>query len=349
MVQLAIAFTPAPASDSRNLRRGSQADPADVYYRAIELAFRTYRRWSHEARLSLVSDTAPPSSWRRQFDSIGVEWLDVAFSSRPPVELAKTFQASLYSLDAIDALAATAASDDEPILLLDPDCLAVKDLTPLVRRATERVCAYPLPFPPDYVANGLTGYEAAELHTRLDPSLTGIPQYFGGEFYGFTRKLIAPVLSRFPQAMQMSIELAAADAPRFSTEEHFLNYALRAVNVDRVDDAVRRIWTAPSHRTIEGDENSLTLWHLPSEKDRGFPTALRWARNPGSWFWSPTSDFEHELGRLVGIGRRPLPRLAYDTVGRGARLAQGRLRRRQARDLSPNGDRQSPTRSDGVD
>lgn len=326
MVQLAIAFTPAPASDSRNLRRGSQADPTDVYYLSMELAFRTYRRWSGDARLVLVSDVAPPSTWRKRLASIGVDWLQAPFKSQPSVELAKTFQASLYSLDAIAALAAAAQSDAEPILLLDPDCLAVKDLTPLARRAAAHVCAYPLDFPPDYVANGLSGHEAAELHTRLNPSLIGDPEHFGGEFYGFTPRLIAPVLDCIPSAMRLSVDLAKAGAPRFSTEEHFLSYALRTVEVDRVDDAVRRIWTAPSHRTVEGDESRLTLWHLPSEKDRGFASALRWARDPDSSFWSPDANFERELGRLVGVGRRPMRRFAYDTIGRGVRLAQARLR-----------------------
>lgn len=326
MAIVAIAFTPAPVTDSRNLRHVRQDDPRQIYYAAIELAFRTYRRWLPEARILLVSDAEPPKSTRNQLDDVEAEWLEAPFDSRTPVPLGPTFQSSLYTIDAINALVQAATTDDEPLLLLDPDCLAVRPLAALAARATQRIGAYPLNFAPEYVSNGLSGTQAAVLHTKLNPQLHGVPPYFGGEYYGFTRNLMLPIQERIRGALQLSVALAREGQPRFSTEEHIMNYALRGVDVDVVDDSVRRIWTAPTHRTVTGDEGSLTLWHLPSEKDRGFPRALQAARERESWFYSDESTFRRHMGKLLGLGRRPPSRFVYDTVAREARGIQSRWR-----------------------
>lgn len=313
-----------PMEQSPNMRKGREADGLSSYHRAMVVAFASYRRWAPTADLRYVSDAEVPEAAREAFDDLGVQLMLVPFTHRPPSGFSQTFNASLFALDAAAALCA--AYPSESIALLDPDCLAVSDLTPLFERARTSVCVYPTGFPPTEVSNGLSAEDAAGLHATLDPRLTGVPVHYGGECYAFTADLMVEVLAHAERAYDMA--LSAADSElKFTTEEHVFNFALRYAGIDEVDDLVRRIWTAPRYRTVSGDEDGLTLWHLPAEKDRGFARLAPVAVNRSSWFWTAPGDrFRLEAGRLLGIGRRPLGRYLYDQLGGLARKVQARIR-----------------------
>lgn len=320
----AIAFTPAPPDQSPNVRDASVDEAVATYHEAMVVAFASYHRWSPDATLRLVTDVEPPGRYAELYASVGVKVLLVPFVHRPPSGFSARFTASLYSIDAMEALCATYPA--EPIALLDPDCLAVRSLGTLFARASQRVCAYPMSVPPDRVVNGLSASDAAVLHRELDVTLDGLPTTYGGECYAFTASLMGPVLERVEDAFGHTLGRAHSE-PRFVTEEHLLNYALRRSGPDEVDDLLKRIWTAPRLRTVDGNELSLTLWHLPAEKDRGFRGMVDLVADRGSWFWmAPDDEFRARLGRRTGVTRRPPSRWLYDTTGRIMRMVQHMLR-----------------------
>jgi len=326
---VAVAFTPAPAVQSPNMRAITDTGSVASYYRAIVVTFASVRRWNHHLRLALVTDCKPPVPYDDQLSALDVQILEAEFEHRPPDGFWPTFNASLYTIDVMSMLARTAKPTDQ-ILLLDPDVLCTGELTAVLQviRGTD-VLVYPTGFPEDEESQGLSALDAAPLHLELDPELQEPPMHYGGELYGFTAAGALPILRRAEDAWKLAMSNWASGRPYFVTEEHLLNYAVRRARKVDATTFIRRIWTAPVHRTVSGDEGALLLWHLPAEKDRGFVEFASAVADPQSWFWMAERDeFLRRAGDLVGIPHRALGRFAYDVAGGSIRAAQRRLLKR---------------------
>lgn len=325
---VAVAFTPAPAAQNPNLRSTGDAGAATTYYRSMVVTFASVRRWNPGLVLVLVSDVTPPDPFAGQLAALGVRLLDTMFDHRPPVGFWPTFNASLFTLDAMAALSRHGNASDR-FLLIDPDVLCVGDLTPAFDSFSGKTfLVYPTGIPEHEESQGISAIDVVPMHHELDTELLDPPIHYGGEFYGFTPVGAAPVLARAEDAWQLSLRGWAEAKPHFVTEEHLLNYALRRAPMADGQSFIRRIWTAPVYRTVRGDEHTLLLWHLPSEKDRAFSTLSGAALDPHSWFW--TSDcrmFIRKAGAINGMPRRRLRRWAYDVAGKFVRRAQRFARR----------------------
>jgi hypothetical protein len=255
-------------------------------------------------------------------ERIGVGYKEVPFAHRPPVGFAERFNASLYMLDAIEAL------DAAITILIDPDVLCVDRIDSLLPPA-DHVAALDMDFPADENINGLTRSDAGELHTHLgEPS--DAPEHFGGEVYVIPAGLAHTLRKRNGAAWELALERHAAGLPKFTTEEHILSYALRGVPVSKLNGRVRRIWTTHRYRQVDGKEDQLILWHLPAEKDRGFRAMYPAAIDPSSWFWrADRQEFLDRAGRAMGFHHRLPLRLAKDMTGASlARLSQAVSARR---------------------
>lgn len=322
---VAVAFTPAPAKQNPNLRQTNDAAALSVYYRAMFVTFASTRRWNPDVSLVLISDVAIPQPFFRLIEDLGVRSQPFPFAHRPPPGFWPTFNASLYMLDAMNYLA---HSGDKPILLLDPDIVCIRSLQSVFDRIDDTsILAYPTGFPVEERSQGISAIEASVIHNALDPTLTSNPVHYGGEFYGFTPSGIAPVLARAEDAWRYGLKCWQNGERYLVTEEHLLNYALRRASVRDAGMHVKRIWTAPTYRTVSGDESDLALWHLPSEKDRGFKRLAACASDQQSWFWRASEqDFIGRVGVITGVSRRRLGRLAYDFGGNLARRAQRLVR-----------------------
>ena len=336
---LGIAFAKAPASQSPNIRRRSHGDAASTYYAAMCLAYASVRRWHDDITLVLVTDGAVPPEFVPAFESLGVEVLQIDFAHRPPEGFFGLFNASLFSVDAVVEM--SRRYPDEDLCLMDPDVLAMRPLDPLFADVRTSIGALPIPVPPEEEMNGLSALQAADLHRELDPTLAGPPEHFGGEVYTFRAETMGPVVERAEAAYALALDLHARDLPKFTTEEHLFNYALRRATVSRLDDRVRRIWTAPRFRELGHDPEHLVMWHLPAEKDRGFPGLVPVALDRESWFWTASGEeFRSRLGAAFGIPRRDVRRWSYDTAGAAVRRAQASWRSRReaarARRRSPS-------------
>lgn len=326
---VAVAFTPAPAAQNPNLRATTDLGAIKSYFKAIVLTFASVRRWNPDLRLALVTDCEPPTPFAGQLAALGVQLLETSFDHRPPDGFWPTFNASLYTVDAIAILARTAEPTD-PVLLIDPDVLCTGELTPVLDaiRGSD-VLVYPTGFPDDEPSQGLSALDAAVLHRELDPELQEPPTHYGGELYGFTPAGVFPILQRAETAWQLALARWADGRSGFVTEEHLLNYALRRAPLVDATGFIRRIWTTPTFRNVIGDEGSLLLWHLPAEKDRGFVKLAAAAADPRSWFWiADRAEYVRRAGGLVGIPRRALSRFAYDVAGGTIRAGQRALARR---------------------
>lgn len=309
MTTVAIPFVRVDASQNPNLVVREGRDPADPYFRTMTVAFASLRRWHPDATLEFISNAEPPAAYQEHFDRMGVQVKIVPFGHRPPEGFARHFTASLYLLDALGSLSA------EETLVVDPDVLCVRPMDLMLQQVNGKVGALRMDFPDYEDINGITRVQAGELHGALGEPADS-PEHFGGEAYVIPRRHLAAIMERSERAWALTLQRHSNGQMKFMTEEHILSYAVRGVPLQPLNDHVRRVWTTHRYRRVNGKESSLTLWHLPAEKDRGFAALFPAAIDTTSWFWTADHEaFVAAAGRAMGLHGRPPLRVAKDTVG----------------------------------
>ena len=111
---VAIAFTPAPAVQSPNMRAIDDLGAVASYYRAIVVTFASVRRWNPGLKLTLVTDCEPPARFVDQLAALDVQLLEAKFKHRPPDGFWPTFNASLYTIDVMARLRPPGVGDQRP-------------------------------------------------------------------------------------------------------------------------------------------------------------------------------------------------------------------------------------------
>ena len=320
---VAIAFTPAPATNHPNLKARTSAAALRTFEGLIEVCFASVRRWNPDVQLRLVTSAQPGLEFARRLDRVGAGVLVTPFDHEPPPGFFPYINASLFTVDAMAALA-DEAGDNDRILLIDPDVVCSGSLEPVIKAIPDDgVLAYEVNDPPGQPNQSLNGFEAGRLHTMIDGALTGVPRHFGGECYGFTSASWKRLAPHTQDAWQFSLSRWRAGTSKFVTEEHILDFALRYVTVQEANPYIRRIWTAPTHRNVTPSDLVLSLWHLPAEKHRGLSHLARLCRDPQSWFWvAGNMQWRKQAARACGLTRRPPGRWLWDTSGRAVRTVQ---------------------------
>lgn len=315
-VTVAIPFVRVDAGQNPNIRSAGNEHVA-AYFRAMTVAFAAVRRLHPDARLELISNAGPLGEFRSVFSGLGVEARIVPFNHRPPEGFAKVFEGSLFLLDALDHLSAGTT------VLIDPDVLLVRPLDALLKELDGRVGAVRIDYSRAQNINGLSRTQAMELHGLLDAPVPVPQQHMGGEFYVIPEALAEVLRRHVASAWELSLDRFAQGRTYFTTEEHVLSYALRAVPLLDLNEHVRRVWTAHSFRNVSKEDAGLTAWHLPAEKDRGFAEMYPLALDKGSWFWQADQDvFVARAAKMMGMYQRRPRRLALDAAGHAARWAR---------------------------
>ena len=327
-ITVAIAFTPAPSTDSPNLRARTSRGALHVFEGLIEVCFASIQRWNPDVRLCLVTTGDPGPEFGARLARLQASVLVTRFDHQPPPGFFPHFNASLFTLDAMSALSARADPDDR-VVLIDPDVLCAGSLDALVKAIPpEGFLAYNVNDPPSMPVQGLSMHEAGRLHHVMDSRLTGTPIHFGGECYGFSQAAWQRIAPHVHAAWQFSLSRWRLGASRLVTEEHLLDFALRYADVEEANPYIRRIWTAPTYRNVSPSDLALSLWHLPSEKHRGLRRLSRLCRESGSWFWTASdANWRDRAAKSCGLTRRPLGRWLWDHGGLTARRVQAAVGR----------------------
>lgn len=321
--KVAIAFVAVDPEQNPNVKSRDVAQAAAVYQRAAQVAFSSVRRWNPTLNLEYVTNAEPPAEFGAKLGNLGVEVRLTEFEHRPPKGFSNVFAASLFMLDALRGV-------DQPTLFIDPDVVCLKGLGPLFNFTRGRVGVLPLDTPADEPVNGLSLHQASSIYAHLDRKV--YPPHYGGEFYYVEPSHIDKTLGETQRAWADALERSAAGAPHFTTEEHILSFAFSSHDdIADLSEFAARVWTSHRHRTVRGETYGKYLWHLPSEKERGFAEVHAAVEDRTSWFWSAESDeYRRRCARAFGVRFRRRGRLARDTLG-GAINAVASVRRRVTR------------------
>lgn len=326
---VAIAFVRMPKAESAQCRGRPGEEPALSYFRCMVSAFGSVRRWNPAADLVLVTAEPLPQPYAGQLARIGVETVLAPFAHRPPEGLGTGWASSLYHLDAMEALRTRGGTQ----VFIEPDLLCVRPLDDLLTTVGDRVGAQfePALMRPD--SKEWDGYWdlCAAVHPALGERAVR-HERFSGSFYVVPEHHVPVLLDRIERAWRITLDRHRQGRPGFSTDEHFMNYALRGVPVAELSGYTRVISTVPWLRCPERPEvvPELTLWNLCFEKDRGFQRMYPYAADATSWFWTaPAEEFRARAAAVMSI-RRPGPGSALvESAARVLRhTTDERLRRR---------------------
>jgi hypothetical protein len=302
-VTVAIAFVRMPKAESAQCRGRRGEEPALSYFRCMVSAFGSVRRWNPEVGLALVTAEPLPEPYAGQLAQIGVETVLAPFAHRPPEGLGTGWASSLYHLDAMEALRARGGTQ----VFIEPDMLCVRPLDDMVTAVGDCVGAQFEPALMRPESRRWTPYwEMCEvMHAELGER-AGRHEVFSGSCYVIPEHHASVLLDRLERAWRLTLDRHRQGQPGFSTDEHFMNYALRGVPVVELSGHTRVISTVPWLRCPERPEviPELALWNLCFEKDRGFQWMYPYASDPASWFWTaPGGEFRERAAAVMSVSR----------------------------------------------
>ena len=207
---------------------------------------------------------------------VGVIYLPFGIH-KPPAGVGRIFRNNFYKLDVIyDA----ARRHNGRILLTDSDVVWINQLPP--GDVLDGLSLYPVFQSRDRGDRAPTGISADDLETMfqsLDASVALRETcWVGGEFIGGTAielvkfsRSIRETFEHWCEIFDPSIHVFSNGSTIFDNDEFLLSYAASRYPDSIRDGAevLRRIWTDEAGGGTSADY-SLSAWHLPNEKLRGF-------------------------------------------------------------------------------
>jgi hypothetical protein len=281
------------------------SDSKTFYYKNIAIAFASIRRWNQDLSLRFVTNYKPPKYLETILERLSVSVDIIEFNHKPPDYYGKRFLGCFYLFDAIYSM-------KESTLFLDPDVLCTGEFVTLLGKIGDSFAGLDLKFPKDKDVNGLTPISARKLFSTMTNRIISTPiKHVGGEaiFIPFAKKeLFLEIFSTYWNRAQI-----AKDNDLFlPTEEHIVSSIFAEYGFHDLNSIVLRIWTTLRYNKIEGGTFSpqIPLWHLPSEKNKGFVKLFNAYDQDLSYLENfSEADFKYDNLNIFGIEFNFLKRL----------------------------------------
>ncbi|WP_285270689.1 hypothetical protein [Halobacterium salinarum] len=225
------------------------------------------------------------------------------------------FTKSFYKFDCINEISKKSYSHS---LLLDVDCVWLKPADALFQNASSNdICLYDVYESPsiDEPIHGLTRREMTEVFSSIDENYpkNKHPTHFGGEALFSSKKNLKKITQEHKQIYRRIQK--DKEIPKFSNEKSIYDndeYINSLVCNKLFDDwkplnpYIKRVWTPPGFSNVEGNEDELCVWHLPSEKKTGLKYLFESIQNNPSDFESlGQPGLTKFIGKHTGVQKRP--------------------------------------------
>jgi hypothetical protein len=313
----------------------SERSKLNMYYRCMVVCYASIRRLYPNAQLALFSNRELPEPFNGQLHSLVVN--TVVCESRYVGDTAfkNGFPGCLYTLDVIEHLAQLTHRNFSHLIMLDSDCILrfrLDGMLDKLESEEEGLYAYEPGYPVNMVANGQSRASLTLALSYMTGQMIAPPlQLYGGEFYALSAKSLPQMASRIEAFWAW---MKAEGMNTFGdnlTEEHVMSVVLAqyGCSVHSANKLIKRIWTASVFSTVDGSEAGIPIWHLPSEKKKGFVKLYQhWLDNKG---YSNLGDkeFLHLVGSMVPLhvgGRKYFGKAALVRLRNAAKvLLTGRM------------------------
>lgn len=278
----------------------------DAYWTCIAANAATMRHVATtELDFVVCARSGPPPALADLLGSLGVRTRFVPFDHGQSEDFYHRYLGSLYLLDAI-ADASAWVQPDDVVIFVDPDVVWGASYDPLVADIRSGgVVGYELEVDVDLPLCHLTRLELADLIAELDGSDLGgqVPPYFGGEFYGLLGSELKVFAEEVEEVWKVTLDRYERGLVHFNSEEHVINAVMwqRGERSSRAKPYVQRIRTLPGvFGTRERMHDGLVAWHLPLEKEQGFPQLVRHLL-AGRPLPAPGPAYHRWLRRRMGV------------------------------------------------
>ena len=293
----------------------SEQSKLNMYYRCMVVCYASLRRLYQEAQLVLFTNQELPEPFNSQLQLLGVKTVFCASRFVDDSEFSNGFPGCLFTLDVIEHLAKVQLTDFDYLILLDNDCIVRHRLDEMIEDmvGNQVVYAYEPGYPVNMVANGQSRATLTLALSYMQGQMISTPiALYGGEFYAIPAKLL-PDIAQYIQTFWdwMRIEGKAIFGDHL-TEEHVMSVAI-AMSTNNVRSAgmcVKRIWTTKHFSTVDGSESAIPVWHLPSEKKKGFAKLYRYWVEFNGFYGILDERFINLVDKLV-----PLHIIANESLG----------------------------------
>ena len=310
--------------------RSSSSEFQTLYWHCIACFFASSRRFNRSERHLFFTNTDIPDvegvDLRAWLEQLGVEVVPLPITYRLPRHLAPSFGNQFYILDIINHAARDPFAGN--LVVLDCDCLWTAPVDGMSEEISRCDClTYTLDerdrIPRDVPINGITRKQmrkALEAWCREYgmPDVSSLDEhlpYHGGEIFAASNASVKAIAARIDSLWAWA-QVSRAGRFAFREEAHFLSilYASLGYPSDTARPFIKRMWTNLRHRNVSPSDALLPVWHLPSEKKRGFSRMFRRMRTVGLERWMAMSDQEHEKAarELMGIPHRGPSKFAQD-------------------------------------
>lgn len=294
----------------------TSTDVQNIYWRCVYTFFwsiQTFKAPTTDLRLVLFTNvttlpTVDGLDLNKALADFGVDIVTLQYTWAPKGSR-KAWYNQYFLFDILEHCARTMA-DDDAILVMDNDCLTVRDLAPaFARLRKDGAILMTVGVTEDEEANGISRRGTVDVYAELGSERPStVPEYFGGEFYGLTGSLLRSTMTLATATRAKNDALAASGAAYLSDEAHLFSYLMWALGhrAPNANDIVRRIWTTWKKNDTRPSDLDLTIWHLPSEKTASFKTLYKLYAATSNSSHPPRSTLDL-LAAVVGVGRkRPL-------------------------------------------
>ena len=284
----------------------SEKSKLDMYYRCMVVCYASLRRLYQDSQLILFTNRTLPEPFNRQLQSLGVKTVYCASRYVDDSVFSNGFPGCLFTLDVIEHLSSTQLTDFDCLILLDNDCIIRHRLDAMLDDVTmhQAIYAYEPGYPVNMVANGQSRASLTLALSYMQSQIIPTPiTLYGGEFYAIPAKLlpsIAQHIQTFWDWMKVDGNHVFGDN---LTEEHVMSVVLAMHNnpVMSAESYVKRIWTTDHFSTVVGTESKISVWHLPSEKKKGFARLYRYWVERNGFDGLDSDGFESLINKMVPL------------------------------------------------
>jgi hypothetical protein len=308
-------------------RSSSQAFQA-TYWRCVALFFASsHRHHPHAKHLLFTNVENLPSvsgvDMGVLLERLGIEVVRLPLTFATPQGHFHAWRNQFYVFD-ITAYLAQRVADRDAILLLDSDCVWIRNAD-AIHEALDRdgLLTYVISFPIDWIESGLTREDMRAISSDLLRREVRNPlEYCGGEFLAATGAELRRLQSEVVTTWNELLARYADGKKVFNEEAQLLSHVYEKLGcpLGNGNPFVRRIWTGSfgAFNTALPYDLGLVVWHLPLEKKFGIRRLFPAVADPASRLWSTVvgDELRDYLGANLGVPRNDFLKSLRDLVRR---------------------------------
>lgn len=265
-MQIVIPFAQVAALNP-NLPDLNPSSTLQSYFKCIAVSCHSFRMNNPNMKIILITNQKLEGEIKSILLALNVDTIITPFSFNPPAEFGGMFKGCFYFFDALKVL-------QEDSLIVDPDVICLGNLKHMSDGLNDKIAVFYPNFHPEKSINGISPSAAADIFKGYKKDYKVLhPKHVGGEAIFFPKDTISRFNAEVSQFWEWNVSQAAKNLPFLTTEEHILTCIIGDTDCDTLSGYISRIWTTRTYKDIEGEEKDpdrLILWHLPSEKNKGF-------------------------------------------------------------------------------